>query len=199
MILAGLAERGLAEDTVVLVRERQRAAQRGRGLRARGVAAARTTPSSSTATDRCGAIKRDVYEGGIRVPMIARVPRASRASGGVAAPGTVVDTPVAVWDVPATFAELAGTVVPTARDSVSFVPAAAGADAAGHDHLYWQFPEDGFDEAVRFGQWKAVRHDRRGDRALPAQPGPLARPPTWPSRFPSVVRRAERLMAQAVR
>jgi len=142
-------------------------------------------------------IKRDVYEGGIRVPMIARVPESLRASGAVAAPGTVVDEPVAVWDVPATFAELAGTVVPTASDSVSFVPALRGRDLAGHDHLYWQFLEGGYDEAVRFGQWKAVRHDR-GRIELFQLNRDLSETTDVAHRFPSVVRRAERLMAQSV-
>ena len=113
VILAGLAERGLAEDTVVLVVSDNGPHNEGAGY---GHVGSRR-PHDAEFFDSNGplrGIKRDVYEGGIRVPMIARVPQSLRASGGVAAPGTVVDTPVAVWDVPATFAELAGTVVPTA-------------------------------------------------------------------------------------
>ncbi len=196
VILAGLAERGLAEDTVVLVVSDNGPHNEGAGY---GHVGSRR-PHDAEFFDSNGplrGIKRDVYEGGIRVPMIARVPQSLRASGGVAAPGTVVDTPVAVWDVPATFAELAGTVVPTASDSVSFVPALRGRDLAGHDHLYWQFLEGGYDEAVRFGQWKAVRHDR-GPIELFQLNRDLSETTDVAHRFPSVVRRAERLMAQSV-
>jgi len=195
-ILAGLAARGLSEDTVVLVvsdngPHREGAAYDGVGSR---------LPHDAeffNSNGRLRGIKRDVYEGGIRVPMIARVPASLRATGGVAAPGTVVDTPVAVWDLPATFAELAGTSAPTAKDSVSLVPSLRGRRQPGHDHLYWQFREDGFDEAVRFGQWKAVRHHRRRTELYqlhrdPGETTDVAR------RFPSVVRRAERLMARSV-
>jgi len=97
-------------------------------------------------------IKRDLYEGGIRVPLIARWP------GRVAA-GTTTSQPVAFWDYLPTFAELAGATPPGGLDGVSFVPTLVGSPGAqrGHDFLYWEFHEGQSSQAVRMGTWKAVR------------------------------------------
>jgi arylsulfatase A len=96
--------------------------------------------------------KRDLYEGGIRVPMIVRAP------GRVPA-GRTSDAVWAHWDVLPTFAELAGARAPSGLDGVS-VRAALESEAppAEHAPLYWEFHERGFEQAVRMGKWKAVRH-----------------------------------------
>lgn len=100
-------------------------------------------------------IKRDLYEGGIRVPMIVRWP------GHVAASSTS-DLPWAFWDVLPTLAELAGAKSPEGLDGLSVVPTLVGADHAGHEQprhefLYWEFHERGFKQAVRAGDWKLIR------------------------------------------
>src|SRR5208283_5022907 len=69
-------------------------------------------------------IKRDLYEGGIREPMLARWP-------GKIQPGTVSDVPWAFWDVLPTAAELAGAKVPANLDGISMVPALLGEKQAG--------------------------------------------------------------------
>ncbi|MGA0555331.1 arylsulfatase [Larkinella sp. VNQ87] len=95
--------------------------------------------------------KRDLYEGGIREPMIARWP-------GVVKPGTTSDYVGAFWDLLPTFAELADTKVPAHIDGISFVPALTGKGIQkNHDYLYWEFHEQGGKQAVRRGNWKAVR------------------------------------------
>jgi arylsulfatase A-like enzyme len=98
-------------------------------------------------------IKRDLYEGGIRVPTIARWP-------GKVPAGTTSDFAGAFWDVLPTLAELAGAggKVPTGLDGVSFVPTLRGNRdrQKQHDYLYWVFYERGGAEAVRQGKWKAV-------------------------------------------
>ena len=98
--------------------------------------------------------KGTVYEGGIRVPMIASWP-------GHIAPGTTTDHPSAFWDVLPTLAEIAGAPVPDDIDGLSFVPVLLGqADAqARHDYLYWEFPSYGGQQAVRLGQWKGIRRN----------------------------------------
>ena len=96
-------------------------------------------------------IKRDLYEGGIRVPMIARWP------GRVPA-GKVSDHVWAHWDVLPTVAEIGGASAPAGIDGRSMLPAVVGKPAKSHDFLYWEFFERGFDQAVRMGDWKAVRH-----------------------------------------
>ena len=97
-------------------------------------------------------IKRDLYEGGIRVPMIARW-------NGHIAPGQTNDLPWAFWDFLPTAAELAEAPMPKQVDGVSILPTLLGKpkDQKRHEFLYWEFHEGGSKQAVRNGDWKAVR------------------------------------------
>ena len=96
-------------------------------------------------------IKRDLYEGGIRVPLIVRWP-------GKIKPGTVNDQPWAFWDFLPTAAEIASAKLPEKLDGLSMLPALLGKPQTNrHDFLYWEFHERGFQQAVRMGDWKAVR------------------------------------------
>jgi arylsulfatase A-like enzyme len=96
-------------------------------------------------------IKRDVYEGGIRVPFIARWP------GHVPA-GKTSDLRTAFCDWLPTSAELLGASAPAKTDGISILPALLGKPGQKHhDALYWEFQEQGGKQAIRFGDWKAVR------------------------------------------
>ena len=95
-------------------------------------------------------IKRDLYEGGIRVPMIAAWP------GTVPAGGTSEQV-WAHWDMFPTLAELAGAKTPAGLDGISMARALRGQPQPGHEYMYWEFHERGFQQAVRMGQWKAIR------------------------------------------
>jgi arylsulfatase A-like enzyme len=100
-------------------------------------------------------IKRDLYEGGIRVPMIARWPGHIQA-------GATSDLPWAFWDVLPTLAELAGAQAPAGVDGISVLPTLLGEATVGrpqprHEYLYWEFHEGGFKQAVRMGPYKGVR------------------------------------------
>jgi arylsulfatase A-like enzyme len=96
-------------------------------------------------------IKRDLYEGGIRVPMIVRWPLRIR-------PGQVSDFVWAHWDLLPTLAEAAGTNAPPGLDGISVFPLWVGAEQTNrHEYLYWEFHERGFQQALRWGDWKAVR------------------------------------------
>jgi len=95
-------------------------------------------------------IKRDLYEGGIRVPMIARWVGAFPS-------GRVSNHPWAHWDMLPTIAEIAGARVPAGIDGMSMVRALRGEPQPTHDFFYWEFHERGFQQAVRMGRWKAVR------------------------------------------
>jgi uncharacterized sulfatase len=92
--------------------------------------------------------KRDLYEGGIRVPTIAWWP-------GVIEPGTRSDEPLAFWDFLPTACELAGVELPEEIDGISFLPTLLGEEQTGHDYLFWKF---GNKTALRKGNWKAVRN-----------------------------------------
>lgn len=94
-------------------------------------------------------IKRDLYEGGIRVPFIARW------SGTIAA-GTTSDHMGGFQDFLPTVAELSGTASPSDIDGVSFAPTLTGQGTQSqHDHLFWEFHEGSAPDEQRF----AVRDD----------------------------------------
>ena len=100
-------------------------------------------------------IKRDLYEGGVRAPMIAYWPGTIEA-------GTRTDHVSAHWDVLATLAELAGAETPEEQVGVSFAPTLLGEtdEQESHPYLYWEFYEKGGKQAIRKGPWKAVRLNR---------------------------------------
>jgi arylsulfatase A-like enzyme len=98
-------------------------------------------------------IKRDLTEGGIRVPFVARWP-------GKIAPG-VSDFVGGFQDALPTLAEVAGVSgsVPSNLDGVSIVPTLLGQRERQkqHEYLYWTFYERGGGQAARVGQWKAIQ------------------------------------------
>jgi arylsulfatase A len=95
-------------------------------------------------------IKRDLYEGGIRVPFMAYLPGLTKA-------GTVNTMPAALWDLFPTFLELAN--VPSGRhtDGISILPAIKGQKQNQPPFFYWELHESGGKQAVRFGKWKGVK------------------------------------------
>jgi arylsulfatase A-like enzyme len=98
--------------------------------------------------------KRDLYEGGIRVPMIAKWPGKIKA-------GSTSDHISAFWDVFPTFANITGVEVPDNIDGISFLPELLGDTKKQEDHtyLYWEFHEKGGRQAIRMGDWKAVKYN----------------------------------------
>lgn len=99
--------------------------------------------------------KRDVYEGGVRVPMIAYWK-------GKIKEGTTSGHPATFYDVMPTLAELTHAHIPNETDGISFLPELFGKKQGKHDFLYWEIQEgqavQGFRQAVRIGNWKAVRY-----------------------------------------
>jgi len=137
-------------------------------------------------------LKRDVYEGGIRVPMIAWGP------GRIPA-GRTSDQVWALWDVLPTLAELAGARPPAGIDGISMVPSLRGRGRQRqHDHLYWEFYEQGSKQAVRMGRWKGVRQPMMTGRLevydLEADPGETR---DVSSEHPDVAARLGRLLDEA--
>ena len=148
-------------------------------------------------------IKRDLYEGGIRVPFIARWP-------GKIAPGTTAAQVGHFSDVLPTLAEVSGATPPAGIDGISLAPTLLGhpEQQAKRESLYWEFHEGATEQAVLLdGHWKGVRlkpgaalelYDLATDRAettdlAPAQPEIVARieailrtarteSPDWPIR-----------------
>ena len=105
-------------------------------------------------------VKRDLYEGGIRVPLIVKAPGKVQA-------GKVNDLAFAFWDILPTLAQLTATPVPANIDGISFSPALSGAaQTQEHDYLYWQFKEDELKEAVTKGDWKLIRFKDQGKKEI---------------------------------
>ena len=96
-------------------------------------------------------VKRDLYEGGIRVPMIVKWP-------GVIAAQSTSDHISAFWDIFPTFADIAGVKTSSDLDGISLLPTLEGREQEAHDYLYWEFHEMGGRQAVRRGDWKAVKY-----------------------------------------
>lgn len=95
--------------------------------------------------------KRDLYEGGIRVPMIVRWP-------GRIKPDQITNHIAYFGDLMATCCDLIDTDLPQDLDSISFLPTLLGiGKQKQHDYLYWEFYEQGSKQALRVNQWKAVR------------------------------------------
>jgi arylsulfatase A-like enzyme len=142
--------------------------------------------------------KRDVTEGGIRVPTVAVWPD-------VIEKGRRISTPLAFWDVLPTLCDIAGISPQSETDGLSFYPALRGAmkDQKTHDVLYWEFNEKkGPAQAIRFGNWKAIRlWDERLENMGSVQLYDLAKDPGEESdlaeQYPEVVERAEKLLAEA--
>lgn len=98
--------------------------------------------------------KRDLYEGGVRVPMIVSWP-------GKIKPNTKTDHISAFWDVFPTFGTIVEADIPENIDGLSFLPTLESnkEDQEQHEYLYWEFHEKGGRQAVRKGDWKAVKYN----------------------------------------
>ena len=101
-------------------------------------------------------IKRDLTEGGLRVPLIVRWP-------GIVRPHSVSAHVSASWDLLPTFAALAGVPTPAGIDGISLLPTLSGAAQPAHAFLYWETREAGGQQAVLEGPWKAIRGGLLGE------------------------------------
>ena len=100
-------------------------------------------------------IKRALYEGGIREPMIVRWNNKIKA-------GQTNDFVWAQYDLFATFADIADAQMPKKTDGISVLPVWLGQAKPTRKFLYWEFHEGGFVQAVRMGDWKGIRQASDG-------------------------------------
>ena len=142
-VLAKVRELGLDQDTVVLFASDNGPHKEGGN-----------NPELFDSNGPLRGIKRDLYDGGIRTPFIARWP-------GKVSPGQVSDQVCAFWDMLPTLAEIAGGKAPADIDGMSFLPALQGRKLPERPYLYWEFHENGFSQAVRLRNWKGVRRKSR--------------------------------------
>ncbi len=129
--------------------------------------------------------KRDLYEGGIRVPMIAW--------GANTPKGRTTSEPLANWDIMPTFADLIKANSPKNIDGISFANILSGKKIAQkHDYLYWEFHERGFDQAVRKGKWKLVK--QKGNTELFDLSKDLSETTNLAAKYPKVLAEMEKIM-----
>ena len=161
-IMATLAEQGLEQNTIVFFTSDN------------GVATLLWEDDFFGGAGGLRGHKQNLYEGGIRTPFIARWPERI-------APRAVSGHLTAFYDFLPTAAEIAGAPAPAGIDGVSIVPALLGEETAGrpqqtHEFLYWELPR--YDaaakafrdetpmQAVRMGEWKAIRPVADGELEL---------------------------------
>jgi arylsulfatase A-like enzyme len=142
-------------------------------------------------------LKNSVYEGGIRVPMIAWWP-------GRIKPGSTTDHISANWDVLPTLADLTGATASGDIDGLSFLPTLLGRASRQKEHayLYWENhgPCQG-QQAVRMGNWKGVRLGVHADRPGPIElydlSADIGEQRDVAAEHPELVRRIDLLMREA--
>jgi arylsulfatase A-like enzyme len=139
-VVEKLEELGLAENTIIIFASDNGTHQEGGA-----------DPDFFDSNGPFRGYKRDLYEGGIRTPMIAYWPGKIKA-------GSENDKAFAFWDLLPTFAELAGIKPEKGTDGISFLPTLLGnAQQKTHDYLYWEFHEQGGKQAIRRGNWKGIK------------------------------------------
>ncbi|WP_245224754.1 arylsulfatase [Pseudozobellia sp. WGM2] len=113
-----------------------------------------------------------LYEGGIRVPMIASWPKHIQA-------GTESDLQSAHYDMLATFADVAGYELPDDTDGISILPTMISeGEQVEHDFMYWEFPSYGGQIAIRIGDWKVVRQNLTNNKPATLELYDLKKDPT---------------------
>ena len=140
-LLAELKTLGLEENTLVIFSSDNGPHQEGGN-----------DPKFFNSSGRLRGMKRDLYEGGIRVPTIVRWPARIAA-------GRTSEQIGYFGDFMPTFAAIVGVAAPAQLDGVSLLPTLTGNPAAQKqpEFLYWEFYEGASAQAVRLGRWKAVR------------------------------------------
>ncbi|WP_266366977.1 arylsulfatase [Tellurirhabdus rosea] len=139
-------------------------------------------------------IKRDPYEGGIRVPMLVywknKIPKGSQQ-----------ETPCAFWDFMPTFADLTGYRPKLATDGISLLPLLLGKPAPQSERpLYWEFHLEGDNEprdvrqSLRLGRWKAIRHGLLQPTELYDLQADLSEKKNVAAQFPDVTQKLTQLL-----
>ncbi len=135
--------------------------------------------------------KGSFYEGGLRVPMIARWPGRIR-------PGSTSDHVLGFQDVLPTLADVAGVRPPDGTDGVSFLPTLLGSsEQPAHDFLYWEYRRGkALAQAVRRGDWKLVKN-RAGRIELYDLVGDIGETTDLAAGYPEVVQEIASVLAGA--
>lgn len=138
-LMAKLKELGLENNTIVIF-----TSDNGPHLEGGG------DPGYFESNGALKGCKRDMYEGGIRVPLIVKWPGKIKS-------GSSTNHVSAFWDFMPTIAGITGSESPSVIDGISFLPALTGKEQEKHEYLYWEFHEQGGKIAVRMNNWKGIK------------------------------------------
>ncbi len=182
-IVKTLKEKGLAENTLIILTSDNGPHKENGG-----------DPLFFNSSGIFKGIKRDLYEGGIRVPFIAYWPGKIKPS--------ITEQPAALWDIYPTFLELAGVNVEDKVDGFSLAPMLLTKGKQKiHSYFYWEFHENNGRQAVRWGNWKAVRLNVGKNDNSPIELYDLSVDPSEQNNVaaknPAIVKRTDQLMRQA--
>jgi arylsulfatase A-like enzyme len=183
-LLAKLSELGIEQNTIVFF-----ASDNGPHLEGGA------DPDYFNSNGDLRGYKRDMYEGGIRTPMLVKWP-------GMIQEGSRTDHVSAFWDLMPTLAEITGAEIPENIDGISFLPALTGkGKQKEHDYLFWEFHEQGGKMAVRMDNWKAVKlninKSPRGEIELYDLSADISETRNISSSNPEIVRKIEEIMKEA--
>jgi arylsulfatase A-like enzyme len=175
-LLKKLEELGIEKDTLVLFTSDNGPHREGGN-----------DPDFNDSNGPLRGIKRDLYDGGIRVPLIARWPGRIEA-------GTDSDHISAFWDLMPTACDLAGVDTPKGVDGISYLPTLLGKDQKEHDYLYWEFKTQ---RAVRMGKWKAVQKSPKDEIEVYDLSTDLGETKDVAAANPNVVKKAQAAFEEA--
>jgi len=183
-LLAKLSELGIEQNTIVFF-----ASDNGPHLEGGA------DPDYFNSNGDLRGYKRDMYEGGIRTPMLVKWP-------GMIQEGSRTDHVSAFWDLMPTLAEITDAEIPENIDGISFLPALTGkGKQKEHDYLFWEFHEQGGKMAVRMGNWKAVKlninKSPSGEIELFNLSTDIGETKNVASSNPEIVRKMEEIMKEA--
>lgn len=181
-VVASVNRKGLAENTLILFTSDNGPHKENGG-----------DPEFFNGNGIYRGIKRDLYEGGIRVPLIA-------CWKGKIKPG-INNSIAAQWDFYPTFQQLAGVTVSKNIDGISMVPSLLQKAATPHKYLYWEFHEGGGKQAILFGDWKGIKLNVSTNKKALMELYNLKNDPgekeNVAAKFPSIVSRIEAMMIEA--
>ncbi|HEY6505751.1 MAG TPA: arylsulfatase [Chitinophagaceae bacterium] len=182
-IVTTLKERGELENTLILFTSDNGPHRENGG-----------DPDFFDSNGKFRGIKRDLYEGGIRVPFIAYWKSKIKPA--------ITNQPASFWDLYPTFLEMAGISATKTIDGISILSSLTGkGKQKQHEYFYWEFHENNGRQAVRWKNWKGVKLNVGKDANAPLELYDLTSDPgeqnNVATKYPAIVKRIEQIIKEA--